>query len=284
VPRKRDWVDREFASMNFSFILSGEGEYYMDGRVWPVIAPCVITQWPGVPVRYGPRETWEEWFLIFDASSLPELQRLGFARRDRPIWYLREDAAVREALDDMARLRTGVQRRGCADRVDRLVEGLLLASLLAEAHPTQDPQDRAIRQVRRKVEQDYRKDHDFAELARQAGFSPATFRRRWARLVGTPPRRYVLELRHRAQLPGPPLLLPPLLPDHRHVGHRVPQSLPHAVRAGPIACTVWGADVASWRVKACQSGWNRYIVWVDFPPASSLGCPPISWETGSFFC
>jgi AraC-like DNA-binding protein len=197
VPRKRDWVDREFASMNFSFILSGEGEYYMDGRVWPVIAPCVITQWPGVPVRYGPRETWEEWFLIFDASSLPELQRLGFARRDRPIWYLREDAAVREALDDMARLRTGVQRRGCADRVDRLVEGLLLASLLAEAHPTQDPQDRAIRQVRRKVEQDYRKDHDFAELARQAGFSPATFRRRWARLVGTPPRRYVLELRLR---------------------------------------------------------------------------------------
>jgi AraC-like DNA-binding protein len=190
-------VDREFATMNFSFILSGEGEYHLNGQVRPVIAPCVITQWPGEPVSYGPRETWEEWYLIYDAACLPELMRLGFARRDRPLWYMRDDVAAREALEEMDRLRTEVQRRGCADRIDRLTEGLLLASLLAEAHSAQDPRDRAIRQLRRRVEHEYLQDHDFDGLARQAGFSPATFRRRWARLVGVPPRRFVLELRLR---------------------------------------------------------------------------------------
>ena len=197
IPRKREWIDRTFATMNFSFILSGEGEYSAGGRVHPVIPPCVITQWPGVPVRYGPRETWEEWFLIYDAACLPELQRLGFAQADRPLWYLRDDAGVREALDEMDRLRLAVQRRGCADRIDRVCEHLLLASLLAEAHPAQDPRDRAIRKLRRRIEEEYLEDHDFNLLAREAGFSPATFRRRWARLVGTPPHRFVLEMRVR---------------------------------------------------------------------------------------
>lgn len=196
-PRKRDWIDRQFATMNFSFILSGEGEYHLDGRVRPVIAPCVITQWPDEPVRYGPRETWEEWFLIYDAACLPELLRLGFARRDRPLWYLRDDLAAREALDEVERLRHDVQRRGCADRIDRLAEGLLLASLLAESHPEQDPRDRAIRRLRRRVEEEYLVDHDFEALARAEGFSPATFRRRWRRLVDVPPRHYLLELRAR---------------------------------------------------------------------------------------
>lgn len=194
---KQAWIDREFPGMNFSFILSGEGEYQIDGQVRPVIAPCVITQWPGVPVRYGPRESWEEWYLIYDAACLPELVRLGYSRRDRPIWYLRDDLAAREALDEMDRLRQEVQRRGCADRIDRLAEGLLLASLLAEAHPEQDPRDRAIRRLRRRVEEEYLVDHDFEALARAEGFSPATFRRRWQRLVGVPPRHYLLELRAR---------------------------------------------------------------------------------------
>lgn len=194
---KQTWIDREFPTMNFSFILSGEGEYQIDGQVRPVIAPCVITQWPGVPVRYGPREAWEEWYLIYDAAYLPELLRLGFSRRDRPIWYLRDDLAAREALDEMDRLRQEVQRRGCADRIDRLAEGLLLASLLAEAHPEQDPRDRAIRRLRRRVEEEYLVNHDFEALARAEGFSPATFRRRWQRLVGVPPRHYLLELRAR---------------------------------------------------------------------------------------
>jgi len=197
VPRKREWIDRKFATMNFSFILSGEGEYHLGGRMWPVIAPCVITQWPDEPVRYGPRETWEEWYLIYDAACLPELQRVGFAHHDRPIWYLRDDAAVREALEEVDQLRREVQRRGRADRIDRLAERLVLASLLAEAYPEQDPRDRAMRLLRRRVEEEYLADHDFEALAREAGFSPATFRRRWLRLVGVPPRHYVLELRAR---------------------------------------------------------------------------------------
>jgi len=197
IPDKREWIDREFATLNFSFILSGAGEYHFDGRVQPVIAPCVITQWPGEPVRYGPSETWEEWFLIYDPACVPELKRLGFARRERPLWHMRDDVQAREALEEMDGLRQHVQQRGAADRIDRLAENLLLASLLAQAHPAQDPRDRAIRRLRRQVEEEYLVDHDFAALARSAGFSPATFRRRWSRLVGVSPRRFVQEMRLR---------------------------------------------------------------------------------------
>ncbi|MDX9979261.1 MAG: AraC family transcriptional regulator [Lentisphaeria bacterium] len=186
-----------FKTMNFSFILSGEGEYHLDGKMRPVVAPCVITQWPGEPVRYGPHETWEEWYLIYDATCLTELLRLGFAHRERPIWYLRDDLATREALEEMERLHRDVQRRGSADRIDRLAERTILNSLLAEAHPEQDPRDRIIRRLRRKIEEEFLVDHDFEALARAEGFSPATFRRRWQRLVGVSPRHYLLELRAR---------------------------------------------------------------------------------------
>ena len=47
------------------------------------------------------------------------------------------------------------------------------------------------------MEREFLVDHDFDELAREMGCSPATFRRRWLRYVGVPPRRYVVDLRIR---------------------------------------------------------------------------------------
>ena len=47
-PRKTGWVRNAFVTFNFSFITRGEGEYRTAERTYPVIAPCMITQWPGV--------------------------------------------------------------------------------------------------------------------------------------------------------------------------------------------------------------------------------------------
>jgi hypothetical protein len=51
---KKDWVNNSFITMNFSFILSGQGFYSVEGVLHPVQAPMVITQSPGVPMHYGP--------------------------------------------------------------------------------------------------------------------------------------------------------------------------------------------------------------------------------------
>ncbi len=64
--KKKERVRHSFQSCNFSFILGGRGDYQREKRVWPVQAPCVITQWPGEMLDYGPQppETWDELYLI----------------------------------------------------------------------------------------------------------------------------------------------------------------------------------------------------------------------------
>ena len=43
-----------FATCNFSIILRGRGDFHRKDRLWAVQAPCVITQWPGEALDYGP--------------------------------------------------------------------------------------------------------------------------------------------------------------------------------------------------------------------------------------
>jgi len=72
---------------------------------------------------------------------------------------------------------------------------MVLESRLTETNPVLDRRERAIRAIRTLLERDLCVDHDLDRLAREAGLSPATFRRHWRRIVGTPPRRYVLQQR-----------------------------------------------------------------------------------------
>ena len=196
IAHKRDWVNSIFSTLNFSFIMRGQGEYTTACGTWPVVAPCVITQWPGIPVHYGPKDEWEELFLIYNAGAAEDFQRSGFAQPQRPVWRVSNARLLRELIEDLfallKRLRTG---GGAADAVDLLCEQMLLDSLLEqEPLPLNQPAC-AVQQIRNYIEKDYLIDHDFDELARQAGLTPATLRRYWADMVGTPPRRYLVQLR-----------------------------------------------------------------------------------------
>jgi AraC-like DNA-binding protein len=196
-PAKTRMISTKFISFNYSFILKGSGRYRIDERTYEVKAPCVFTQWPGVHVEYGPARAWEEVFLIYHQKLLPEMSRRGFARRDRPIWNIGDIGPVIRRLQEIRELLKDPDAYGNADLLDAACENMILASLAGESREPMDDNDRAIHAVRSQVEARYLEDLDIDALALTHGLSGSTFRRHWARRVGPPPARFVMELRLR---------------------------------------------------------------------------------------
>jgi AraC-like DNA-binding protein len=198
LPGKTSYIQRQFSTYNFSFILRGGGEYWVDGVRWEVKAPCVITQWPGTTMRYGPAGAWKEWeelFLIYSASRMPALKRVGLIRRGIPFWSIADIEPVRLRMRELTQLDTGGRSGGFVDRLDRICELMVVESILGEAREAVEPEERAILEIRDTVRGDTVRRHDFHELARRHGLSVSTFRRRWAEVVGVPPAHYVMRLR-----------------------------------------------------------------------------------------
>lgn len=198
LPHKRDWVDFRFATYNFSFILSGGGEYRCGGVCWRVQAPCVLTQAPDVLQEYGPTGEWNEWeelFLIYNRSRIPALTRAGLIRSDTPVWNIRDIGPTRARLLELRQAAAGGQERGLADRIDRLCELMIVESMLGETRESLSPEERAIAAIHDQVKRQFRERHDFHALARRHGLSPSTFRRYWADRVGMPPAHYLMRLR-----------------------------------------------------------------------------------------
>jgi AraC-like DNA-binding protein len=197
VPHKRDWIRHTFTSFNFSFILGGSGTYRLGGSLWPVKAPCVITQWPGLYVEYGPQPEWEELYLIYNAAAQPHFQATGFATPGNPVWYVQDPVPLRRKLGELRELiGSGAGKPGTADRIDRVCEDLVLESHLGQAAaPAATSKAGAIDVLRQYLEENCAEAVDFNRLATEAGFSPASFRRHWARQVGVPPGQYMATVR-----------------------------------------------------------------------------------------
>jgi len=194
---KKDWVRWAFESCNFSLILRGRGEFHCRGKVWPVEAPCVLTQVPGEFVEYGPpaSETWDELYIIYDAKLVTQFKACGFVDARRPMWPITNLPAVMALAYELESLAGAAVPEAVVDRVDRVCERLVLESSL----PLDDTDDgretmRAVlAEVRRKISGPV----DFDEIARRNGMSTPTFRRRWAEVADMPPQRYLQQLRLR---------------------------------------------------------------------------------------
>ncbi|HOX05853.1 MAG TPA: AraC family transcriptional regulator [Planctomycetota bacterium] len=198
IPHKQNWIRHPFSTFNFSFILKGAGLYRTAQREWEVRAPCVITQWPGVHVEYGPHLEWEELYLIYDAAHMAALRRSQLVKDGKPVWYLQDPGPVRRRLDELNEALTAGEEGGISpDRVDRICESLVMESLISETTPVSGPHERAILAARAQVEAGFLGEIDFDKLALEHGFSPSSFRRHWNEHVGTPPQRFLVGLRIR---------------------------------------------------------------------------------------
>lgn len=197
VPKKRDVVNHPFSTFNFSMILEGHGFYGWQGREpINIAAPCVITQWPGMPMHYGPNPgtTWHELYLIYELSEIPALTRQGFINEQKRHWPVEHSSMFHKTITLLVELAKQIDEVGMADRIDRVAE-LAIAESLLPGPPILSQSDRVVLKIKQFLENTWQKTHDLDQLARSHGLSPSVFRRIWNQLVGIPPHRYVIERR-----------------------------------------------------------------------------------------
>ncbi|MBN1865518.1 MAG: helix-turn-helix transcriptional regulator [Victivallales bacterium] len=197
VPQKRDRVSHAFMSCNFSFILSGHGSYGFGGREWAVESPCVITQWPGIEYSYGPSDgdTWEELFLIYDASQRDLFESGGIYKPEQPIWYVGAGGLLRKKFRELLGYLSGDGGNVSVDRLDIMCEGMIVESLLGESSPPLSDKEAVVRRVCSLVSGRFLENHDFDSLARENGISASTLRKHWRGIYDLPPGKYVMRLR-----------------------------------------------------------------------------------------
>ena len=194
LPAKTDWVRARFGTCNFSMILRGVGRFEHAGKSWPVQAPCVITQWPGEAVAYGPEGgTWTEWYLVYNRALFRRFRERGLVDPSKPVWPVADPASLRVHLAEFSLLARSPDPAWLVDRADRIAEQAILDTLLSPGAPPEE--DSEIRAIAARLRENLSFKWDFAEVAAQQGFSMTTFRRRWEEAVGVPPARYLQELR-----------------------------------------------------------------------------------------
>lgn len=195
---KDHWMRTRFPTCNFSLILRGRGEYRRAGRVWPVQAPCVLSQWPGEYLEYGPpvpEETWTELYLIYDARMMPRFRKARLIDPELPVWPIADLAAVQAQIAELAALARSARPEEAADRVDRVCERLILET--RRPRPEEPGEAPAVARLIAQMQREPGGPFDFDALARRHGMSASTFRRRWIEACGMPPARYLRQLRLR---------------------------------------------------------------------------------------
>ena len=190
IPEKSGWVRTRFGTCNFSIILRGEGRFERAGKSWPVQAPCVITQWPGESVAYGPTSgTWSEWYLVYNRAQFRRFREHHLVDPARPVWPIADPASLRMHLAEFRLLARSADPAWEVDRVDRIAERAILDTWLPPGAPMEE--DSEIRTVAAELRGNLSSKWDFAELAARHGFSTTTFRRRWSEAIGLPPARAI---------------------------------------------------------------------------------------------
>ena len=193
---KKERVRRTFETCNFSLILRGRGEFRRQNRVWQVRAPCVITQWPGERLDYGPApgETWSELYLVYNRAFFKRFQNARLVNPELPVWPIADPASLKVQIAELAGLSRHPRPEAVVDRLDRVAERVILETWLspqAEASSEHAAVHAIVRDLRNRLGG----SPDLDQLVAAHGLSATTFRRRWAAVVASPPARYLQELR-----------------------------------------------------------------------------------------
>jgi len=188
IERKTGWVRSQFDTVNFSLILNGSGEFHRKGRIWKVEAPCVITQWPGEYLEYGPSEPheyWTELYLVYSLQLMPRFMQCGFVEESRPVWPISNPSALRPLLEELARCLATKEKSA---RIDRIAERLILETFL----PPHVSASSLISKALEAIQTNWQSPPDLETLAGRCNMSVSTFQRRWNESMGITPARYAL--------------------------------------------------------------------------------------------
>lgn len=191
IPRKTGWVRSQFDTANFSLVLNGGGEFHRKGRCWKVEAPCVVTQWPGEYLEYGPSGPhgfWTELYLVYSSGLMPRFVQCGFIEESRPVWPVSNPSALRPLLEELARCLASKEKSA---RIDRIAERTILETLL----PPHVTASSLISKAVDAIHTGWQSPPNLESLADKCNMSVSTFQRRWNESMGTTPARYALGLK-----------------------------------------------------------------------------------------
>ena len=198
LPEKRAWVRAEFSYIVFCFILAGKGRLHYGNRWYSVEAPCVLAGWPGVYLEYGPAPegaSWEELFLGYSFDLTPLFETWGITPAQHPAWPIASAHTVRRLADEVIGYAQDIDKRGVADRIDRICHRLLLESVLAQPAMPETPYDALLNRVRDRLMTHLDLVHDTMALADECGMAEVTFRRYWKRRFGLPFKHDLITMR-----------------------------------------------------------------------------------------
>lgn len=193
---KDHWMRQTFLDCAFSLILRGRGEFHRNGKLWNVESPCVITQWPGEYLEYGPVDgTWDEVYIIYEPELMPKLQRCHLIDMERPVWPIHDLPSVNAQISELELWTKSPTPEEVVDRVDRTCERLVLETWLRP--PSRAAVEPALMTLLQNVKTRLDQRIDLEAEAARNGMSVATFRRRWAAISDVSPARYLQQLRMR---------------------------------------------------------------------------------------
>lgn len=195
--QKNSRVNWIFNSYNFSLILRGNGNYRYQGKLYEVKAPCVLTQWPGEIMDYGPETTWEEFYMIYPESAGAVLRERKLFKDGMFTWNIGEAGHIPEAVETVKRLMMQPDYPGNADRIDHLCEWMVLESLIESADLYGGKYERQIHETAMRITLHPEQYYDFDAIADEMAISSATFRRYWLMYLQLPPGEYLIDCRIR---------------------------------------------------------------------------------------
>lgn len=195
--QKNSRVNWIFNSYNFSLILRGNGNYRHQGKLYEVNAPCIVTQWPGEMMDYGPVTTWDEFYIIYPESAGSVLRERKLFKDGMFIWNIGESGHIPEAVETAKRLMLQPDQPGNADRIDHLCEWMLLESLIERTGLHAGKYERQIHETAMRITLNPELYYDFDAIADEMGVSAATFRRYWLLYIQLPPGEFLIDRRIR---------------------------------------------------------------------------------------
>ena len=180
LPAKRERIRQTFDSCNFSFIMQGRGDYVLRGKRWSVEAPCLLIQWPGEPMDYGPEEEWREVYFIYPPETFGILTASGLLPPENPVRSMRNLGTIMEKITSL--LHELESESINADRIDLLCYELLLETWIT--YGENQLNHSRIPEIRSRLERNLGEEMDCAALAAEFGMSLSTLRRYWSRYHG----------------------------------------------------------------------------------------------------
>ena len=178
---------RRLDSYAIVIAVAGAG-FYSDERGFErTIEPGdTLTLFPGLLHSYGPGrdQIWDELYAVFDGPAFELLEHVGVLQRSRPVIMLRPFEPFVSDLTELASAARPANERGRAMGVCSLL------SLLIAMFVQGDQAPRWLERACLRLGQDLDGEIDLAAVARNAGMSYESFRKRFKLATGSAPVEY----------------------------------------------------------------------------------------------